>query len=180
MNGSKVLWFIEGIILIVLGFIVMVQPVDTVLALGIFFAWFLMIIGIIEIVLGFSSYAQHHRVLYIVEGIILLVLGFFLLFKSPLFAEEVLVYMTMFGLIILSVTQLFTSSNVRGGWRYFIYVIDIIVIVACIYALFNPLYAEELFIYIIVFDLYLLGLSRIFMIFSNNNDDGDDSNPKIV
>lgn len=176
MTGSKVLWFIEGVLLIILGFIVMVQPIDSVLAIGVFFSWFLMIFGIIEIVLGFSSYAQHHRVLYFVEGIILLVLGFFFLFKSPLFAEEVLVYMTMFGLIIVSVTQLFTSSIVSGGWRYFIYIIDVIVIVACVYALFNPLYAEELFIYIIVFDLYLLGLSRIFMIFSNRNDGSDDSN----
>lgn len=163
MNGYRTLSIIEGIILIILGFIVISQPYESIFALSIFFAWMLIVLGVIEFINGFSAPDPEYKWMFMISGIVVFFLGLLFLFKNPAFGAEVLVYLVIVWFLIISFIQLITSiKTMSGGWRVFIIIVDIYVMAVCIFSLFSPYLAVELFVYIIAINFFFLGFTKLF------------------
>lgn len=163
MNGYRTLSVIEGVILIILGFIVISQPYASIFALSIFFAWMLIVLGVIEFFNAFSSPDEQYRWMFMISGVVVFFLGLLFLFKNPAFGVEVLIYLVIVWFLIISLIQLITSVKLMsGGWRVFVIIIDIFVIAMCVFSLFSPYLAVELFIYIIAINFFFLGFTKLF------------------
>lgn len=175
MQTNKVLLFIEGLLLIILGFLVISQPVGSILILSSFLTWFLIFLGIAEIIRAFTQSDSNHRMLSIAEGVIILILGLLFLFKSPIFSAVILVYLTIMWFLISSIAQISLASKVyNNGLKYLMYLLNIFVIIVCIYSLFDPGIAAGIFIFTLSFNFFMLGLSRILLMFSYRPEPSND------
>lgn len=165
-DRNRVLIFIQGVLLLILGFYSLAHPGALILTMALFFRWFLLITGIFNLITGLSHNEEKElRTSHILGGIVLIVLALIFMFSSYL-SEAVLIYTLVGWFIYSSIASIALSFSYKTGALKFISIIfNVIVIIIAIQALFNPALAGGIFVITLAFNFILLGINEILLIF---------------
>lgn len=138
---SRVLWIIAGTLLIVSGIICLIRPAIALATIALFLGFVMLISGVIDI----AVFVKGHKHMYgtgwfLVDGILTVILSFFLLFNE---AFTMLALPLIFGmwLLVSGVSKIVNSLDLKvfgvSGWGYFL-VIGIIFTTGGFVSFMNP------------------------------------------
>jgi len=124
-----------GIIVLVIGFIALANPLATGLATGILVALGLILYGVAAIVSALSALSQRGRWIELLLGLIALVAGICIVF-APYIGALSLVWAIGFWLAVSGIVQLVTAARFRAdrGWRLFLGVLDLVLGIILLFA----------------------------------------------
>ena len=130
--------FAYGVLVLVIGFLALVNPLATGLATGLFLSVVLLCYGVAAIVSGLSSLSVRGRWVELALGGLALLIGI-LLFFSPLTAALSIVWMMGFWLLVSGLFQIAASIRVAFDrwWRLFLGIVDLVL--GCILLFAGPL-----------------------------------------
>ncbi len=134
---------IIGIIAIILGFLMLVFPFASNLALSIVFGVSFIILGVYYFVACGSAWkiSKAAAAAYIILGILALICGYLLLFNVLVFDLFVSIYLYVFGFMIIigGFTRLFQPGFSKGAAALNI-ILGIITLLLGFFAMFGPVY----------------------------------------
>lgn len=134
---------IIGIIAIILGFLIIIFPFASQLALSIIFGVAFIILGVYYFLACANvwDYSKGTVVAYIILGILSLICGFILLFNIAFFDLLVAVYLYIFGfMIIIAAIMRLLQSGYNKGIAALNLILGIITVLLGFYALVSPIY----------------------------------------
>lgn len=164
---NRVLSFVVGIILAVVGFIIIANPDEALVSL-------ILVIGVFLLISGFVAVIDSIRIpafipeksLLMVEGIMQMIIGGLFAFGNQFIASAVLGYLLVFTMIISSIVHIsFVSAISRGGMAIFSIILNIITIGLGVYVLFNPILASGVLITAVGFQFIIAGIERMVITF---------------
>lgn len=164
---NRVLSFVVGIILAVVGFFIIANPDEALVSL-------ILVIGVFLLISGFVAVIDSIRIpafipgksLLMVEGIMQMIIGGLFSFGNQFIASAVLGYLLVFTMIISSIVHIsFVSAISRGGMAIFSIILNIITIGLGVYILFNPILASGVLITAVGFQFIIAGIERMVITF---------------
>lgn len=165
MKRSNLVLGIEGILLIILGLLALFFPEYSTITVMYFIGWLFLILGIGMFVYAIRLSSESSlKTPAIIESILLFVLGAFFVFGNPLVSTIIMIY-TLIGWFIVTAIMgiIFASKWFSSGARIATYIINIIVIVIAIMALFDPMLAGSIFVLTLAYNFMFAGISRLLL-----------------
>jgi uncharacterized membrane protein HdeD (DUF308 family) len=163
----RVLGIVAGIILVCTALYVWVYPAIAIEAYIILFAIALIILGVIRFISGFAAQnlATALRVLFIIVGILLVVIGAYAL-AYPLIGALTLIYFFAFGLLFTGFDRIALSGTIKstgtGSWlKYLTIIAGIFAIIVSLAILFYPGFGLALVFILISLELFLMGIELL-------------------
>lgn len=165
MQRSNLVLGIEGILLIILGLLVLFFPTYGTLTVMYFIGWLFLILGIGMFIYAIRLSSESSlKTPYLIESILLFILGAFFVFGNPMVSSIVLIY-TLIGWFIVTAIMgiIFASKWLSSGGKIAAYIINIIVIIIAVMALFDPMLAGTIFILTLAYNFMFAGISRLLL-----------------
>lgn len=100
------------------------------------------------------------------EGIMVGILGYVFFISNPLIGAAILVYIAVWSLIIMAITNTAYIFKVKSKFKWIAIILNVFVVYFGVLALFDPQLASVIFIWTIGFQLFSTSLSRLFHAFS--------------
>jgi len=116
-----------GLIVIIIGFVALINPLATGLVTGLFLAAMLVTYGIVALVSAAASFAERGRWMELALGLLALAAGIFIFF-APYLGALSLVWATGFWLFVSGVLQIGGAARFRVDrfWRLVLGVVDLL------------------------------------------------------
>ena len=163
MKKSNLALGVEGFLLIVLGLIVIAFPGYTTLSVIFFTGWLFLLLGASLFIFGLKLPSDTQiKPLYILEGLMLFLLGALFVFGNPMVTTVVMIYALIFWFIANAILGVFFASRcLSTGGKIANVIINLIVIVVAVMAIFDPALASSLFILTLAYNFMFAGISRL-------------------
>lgn len=126
--GTGWRWILAyGVLVVVIGFLALLNPLATGLATGLFLAAVLIVYGVAALISAVSSLAQRGRWVELVLGLLALAAGILIAF-APYLGALSLVWATGFWLFVSGVVQIGCAIRVKAdrGWRLLLGIVDLL------------------------------------------------------
>ncbi|CAM3439568.1 hypothetical protein G7061_09425 [Erysipelothrix sp. HDW6B] len=161
-KDNKLKSVIVGILYVIFGIIVVMNPMTTLLSISLIIGWGMLAVGAVLVLNGIRLRAfPQISTMNTIEGILLLLLGVMFLFTDFIKSTQILAYLMMFWIITDAALQLQFASMIRTAWaRYVVIIVDIIVIVYAVSMLFNPSAVESFMVLMLGFGFIVQGVNR--------------------
>lgn len=167
VTKTRIFALLSAIIYFIVGGVILLNPgvglISFVYAIGVL----LLLGGIFLVVDGIRlpSFIPY-RFAYVLDGILLAILGALFVFGNSLVNISVLAYMLIFWFIISAIIQIFLVWSV-GGWVSVVSIIlNAIVIVLAVFSIGNPAVAEGILIWYLALEFIVAGINRLFIVFA--------------
>ena len=134
--GTGWRWMLAyGVIVIVIGFLALMNPLATGFATGLFLAAALIVYGIAALISAASSFAQRGRWVELSLGLLALAAGA-LIFLLPYLGALSLVWATGFWLFVSGVLQISGALRFKADrwWRLFLGLVDVLLGIILLFA----------------------------------------------
>ena len=130
--------FAYGVLVMVIGFVALVNPLATGIATGLLLATILLFYGVAAVLSGISALSTRGRWVEVALGVLALVIGI-LLFFSPLTGALSLVWAMGFWLLLSGIFQIVGAIRVAFDrwWRLFLGLVDLVL--GCVLLFAGPL-----------------------------------------
>jgi len=143
MGGLIKNWWIltiMGILFVLLGIYVVMQPVISFIILAQIIAAYFMVTGIFEVAFSLSNTKISGWGWRLAKGILDIIIGAYLL-RNPGLPEAFLLFLTAFWILFYGASLVSFSFDIKGlgasGWVFWL-IIGILAVLAACYLLFNP------------------------------------------
>lgn len=166
-NSSRWLIGIIGIIAIILGIMVLGQPIESYVALSLFFSIAIMFIGISEIITAISLRQLHNWGWRLASGILDCIIGF-LLFANLGWTEEALPIIIGFILMYWGISFIM-DSFIWEGTNAWLLICGILTLLCSFMIIFHPIFGIFDIIIWTAFAFIAGGISLILRAFSYKN-----------
>ncbi|MGL5042371.1 MAG: DUF308 domain-containing protein [Culicoidibacterales bacterium] len=100
-----------------------------------------------------------------VEGLLLALVGVSFLVGNNLVDAASLIYMMLSWFIVSAIVQIITAIKSKTAWSIIVIILNIMIIVFSVMAMFDPLVAAGIFIWTISFQFIFMGIAKILSIF---------------
>lgn len=119
--------FAYGVLVMIVGFVALVNPLATGIATGLLLSFALLFYGVLAILSGLSAFSSRGRWVEIALGGLALLVGI-LLFFSPLTGALSLVWAMGFWLLLSGIFQIVGAIRVAFDrwWRLFLGIVDVV------------------------------------------------------
>ena len=163
MKKSNLALGIEGFLLIALGLIVIAFPGYTTLTVIFFTGWLFLALGVSLFIFGLRlPSGTQIKPLYIIEGLMLFLLGAVFVFGNPVITTVMMIYALIFWFIANAILGVvFASRCLSTGGRVASLIINLLVIIVAVMAIFDPALASSLFILTLAYNFMFTGISRL-------------------
>lgn len=111
--NNWVLWLIAGIVSLIGGIVALMNPLAATLTAVALAGWIFMIVGVLTLVSAFGDQGWGGRILSVLMGILMLVLGFNLI-ANPLEGTVSLTLATAIMLLVVGVTRIILAFSARA------------------------------------------------------------------
>ena len=150
---------VMGVLSILLGLLAMFYPGATIVTIAIFFAAWLFVSGIFEVITSFGDTGA--RVLHAIIGVLSVIVGFALL-RSPFQSVEVFIFVIGILFLVQGIMTFIAAFAVKQGriWRI---LMGILGVVAGIVVLTYPISSAVTLAFIAGIWLVILGILQIIM-----------------
>lgn len=160
----RLLWILAGLLLVVVGFIIMLNPVSTIISLSILLGLFMIASGVADL----FAYSSIKGLMpgsgwVLIDGIFTLLMGVLLLFNSALGAASINLFFTIWMLFV-GVSRIINSLDYRklGSSTWLVhFVVGAILLILGIISLFVPATAAATLSFIIGFALVIRGIMAV-------------------
>ncbi|MEG0781785.1 DUF308 domain-containing protein [Carnobacterium sp.] len=172
MKKEKVKLLVQGIILLILGVLFMMNPVRQgvlfLLILGSVFAFS----GVAIILDGiFITKGVKYKVFRILEGILLGGFGLVFFLRNPESGAVIIIYSLVWLMILMSIFNTIAIFKVKSGIKWLSIALNIIVIWIGVQSLFDPQLALAIFYWTVAFQLIFMGINHITLYFVLPNEE---------
>lgn len=174
MKREKVKLLVQGVILLILGVLFMMNPVRQgalfLLIVGSVFAFS----GIVIILDGiFITKGVNYKVFRIFEGILLGGFGLIFFLRNPESGAVIIIYSLVWLMILMSIFNTVAIFKVKNGIKWLSILLNVIVIVIVIgvQSLFDPQLALAIFYWTVAFQLIFMGINHITLYFVLPNEE---------
>jgi len=153
---------VMGVLSILLGLLAMFYPGATIVTIAIFFAAWLFVSGIFEVITSFTRDGDTGaRVLHAIIGVLSVIVGFALL-RSPFQSVEVFIYVIGILFLVQGIMTFIAAFAVKQGriWRI---LMGILGVVAGVVVLTYPISSAVTLAFIAGIWLVILGILQIIM-----------------
>lgn len=174
MKREKVKLLVQGIILLILGILFMMNPIRQgalfLLITGIFFS----VSGAVVILDGlFVTRGMKYKIFRVFEGVLLAGFGSVFFLRNPESGAVIIIYSLVWLMILMSVFNTIAIIKFKSGIKWLSILLNVIVIWIGIQSLFDPQLAIAIFYWTVAFQLIFMGINHITLYFVlPNEEDG--------
>lgn len=166
MKSPKIVFLIQGIILLILGILFLMNPVQQGLLfltiMGIFFT----VSGIAAILTGiFKTKGFKYKILQILEGFLLGGFGLVFFLRNPARGAVLVIYSVVILMIIMAFLNTVAIFNTKSGLKWFAIVLNVLIIWFGIQSLLDPQLAVAIFYWTVAFQLIFMGINHMVLFF---------------
>lgn len=163
---SRGLWIVNGILCIIAGILASIYPVAELVVLSIFFASFIMVSGIFQMVFYFDTAKGARSAGTLVWGIISMLLGAWVLFSPASELVMLMPYVFAFWIIMAATSRFVLGVEIKTGHMTtppdvsstMLIVLGIIGFILGAILLFNPIINAFVFNYLIAIAFFYEGI----------------------
>ncbi|MDQ0363295.1 DUF308 domain-containing protein [Breznakia pachnodae] len=165
-------FLIQGFLLIILGFVFLINPALKIAIFTLVSGISLMFFGVLQIIDGlFKTQGIKYKLLRILEGLLFGGFGLIFLLKNPAIRLVLIIYTVIWIMILLSVMNSVVLIKYKKPMRWISIILNVLVIYFGITALLDPRLAITVFYWSVSFQLFFMGFNHISMFFILPKDD---------
>lgn len=166
MKRERIKFFVQGIILLILGILFMINPIQQ----G---QLFLQIIGVSWIVIGvliavdglFRTSGLGYKLLRILEGGLVGGVGLVFFLRNPASGAVIVIYSIVWLMIVMAVLNTVAIFKAESKLKWLPILLNGLVIWFGIQSLFDPLLAVAIFYWTVAFQLIFMGINHMILSF---------------
>lgn len=166
MRSEKFKFLIQGLLFIIFGILFMMNPIVKV-------ALFTLIVGIILVTTGvlaildglFRTKGVKYKLLRIFEGLIFGAFGLIFFIQRPAAGVLIIVYTVIWMMIALAIMNTAFVFRHDSPIRFLAIILNMLVIILGVQALFDPALAAAVFYWAVAFQLIFMGINHISLYF---------------
>lgn len=160
--SSKVVSLLAGLVYVIFGILMIQNPNTTLATISFVMGWTVAIIGVAAFIYAITYKGEpEFKKISFMEGFLLLLLGLMLLFGDFIHNTMILAYLLVFWIIMDSALQLqMTTLMPNSGAKWFVRILDILIIAYGIFMLFHPFEAERFFVFYLGFAFISTGVAK--------------------